>query len=301
MTEVPVEFLLKHQNSDGGWSAGRGKVPNAESTAFAAMALSSKASEKTEIRVRQGLDWLSRHQNSDGGFRISDATVAGSWSTAVVLLCLSVFPEYRPQALAGARWALTQQGRTPGWVSTAIQWLMGQQDVNKLDASLTGWPWIAGTFSWVEPTSYFVIALKKMKASLQDTNVDERIREAELMIYDRVCESGGWNYGNSKVYGEALWPYPDTTAIALLALQDHRDGEPVRRSLDALEKMIADVDSGLALSWTIICFDVFGRETAHLRDRLVRRFEETKFLGETKSLALSVLALTEGARFFRIQ
>lgn len=165
---------------------------------------------------------------------------------------------------------------------------------------LKGWSWTPRTFSWVEPTSYFLIALKKMKTSLQGTNVTDRIHDAELMIYDRMCEGGGWNYGNSKIYGEALWPYADITAISLIALQDHSDAEPVRRSLDALEKMIAEIDSGLALSWAILCFSVYGRDVTHWRERLARRFAKTQFMGETKSLALAILALTDGARFFRI-
>jgi hypothetical protein len=120
------------------------------------------------------------------------------------------------------------------------------------------------------------------------------------MIFDRVCDGCGWNYGNSKIYGEALWPYPDITAIALLALQDHRDAEPVRRSLAALEKMVSNSGSGLALSWAILCFSIYGRDVSEWRDLLVKQFEKTQFLGETKSLALSVLALTDGARFFRV-
>lgn len=120
------------------------------------------------------------------------------------------------------------------------------------------------------------------------------------MIYDRMCEGGGWNYGNSKVMGETLWPYPDITALALIALQDRPEDEANRMSVRALEKMLEEVNSGLALGWSIICLSLYGRETGPWRQLLVKSFDETKFLGETKSLALSVLALGGGAKFFRV-
>ena len=55
-----------------------------------------------------------------------------------------------------------------------------------------------------------------------------------MLIYDRMCESGGWNYGNSQVLGETLWPYPDVTAIALIALRDRATSEANQKSLHAL-------------------------------------------------------------------
>ena len=49
---------------------------------------------------------------------------------------------------------------------------------------------------------------------------DTRIRDGEAVLRDRVCVDGGWNYGNSNVFGKNLPAYIPTTAIALLALQD---------------------------------------------------------------------------------
>ena len=43
---------------------------------------------------------------------------------------------------------------------------------------------------------------------------------------DRACPGGGWNAGNGVVYGTALAPHPDDTAIALLALRD-REQNPL--------------------------------------------------------------------------
>lgn len=300
MIDEAVQLLLNQQNADGGWGAVSRKVSSTEATAFAVMALESLQRKELQKNVAAGLDWLSHHQNSDGSWRLNDVTPSGSWSTAIAILCLSMFPEHRDRALQGARWALTQEGNSVGWLGSLIMRFTGQKDVNRINMDLKGWPWASGSFSWVEPTSYFLIGLKKLRTSLAGTNVNERIRQGELMIYDRVCEDGGWNYGNSNVYGEALWPYPDTTALALIALQDNPHTSANQKSLEILEKSLNDTRSGLALSWSIICFQLYGRAVGTWRQLLVERFDETKFLGETKSLALAVLASMDRRRFFRV-
>ena len=300
MIEEAVRLLLDQQNSDGGWGAVKGRLSNTESTAYAVMALEALQQEKWVANVQSGLNWLSGHQSADGSWRLNDATPSQSWSTAVALMCLSAFPGYRDRALKAAQWGLTQEGDSPGWLASIIMWFTAQKDVNRINMDLKGWPWTSGSFSWVEPTSYFLIGLKKLKPALRGTNIDDRIRQGELMIYDRVCKGGGWNYGNSKVYGEALWPYPDTTALALIALQDHPENEANLQSLEKLEKTLRDVDSGLALSWSIICFSLYGRSVSEWRQLLSQRFEKTAFLAETKTLALAVLAAANAPQFFRV-
>ena len=103
--------------------------------------------------------------------------------------------------------------------------------------SLQGWSWIDGTFSWVEPTAWALLALKKCRArGMAARGAEARIRDGEAILRDRVCVTGGWNYGNSNVFGKNLPAYVPTTAIALLALQDRADEPFVRRSVDFLEE-----------------------------------------------------------------
>src|SRR5215467_643923 len=300
MIDEAVQLLLDQQNADGGWGAVKGRVSNTESTAFAVMALESLQRTELHGKAAAGLDWLSRHQDGNGSWRLNDVTASGSWSTATAILCMSMFPEWRDRALRGARWALTQKGSSLGWLGSLVTWFMGQKDVNKINMDLKGWPWASGSFSWVEPTSYFLIGIKRLRFALSGTNVDDRIGQGELMIYDRVCEEGGWNYGNSKVYGEALWPYPDITALVLIALQDRPRMEANQKSLKMLEKSLRETNSGLALSWAIICFQLYGRGVAEWRRLLAERFEKAGFLGETKTLALAVLAATDTPQWFRV-
>ena len=83
-----------------------------------------------------------------------------------------------------------------------------------------------------------IIGLKQMRTYFDGKNLEERIQQGEMMIYDRMCSGGGWNYGNSKVFGDALWPYPDVTAVALIALQDHQLKQANQESVSALRKMM---------------------------------------------------------------
>ena len=103
------------------------------------------------------------------------------------------------------------------------------------------------TANWVEPTSYALMFLKKFLRSVgqQVPQAGGRetfkpiIAEAESLLYQRMCKEGGWNYGNARVLGEELRPYPLTTAIAL-----HRFAEPIepecQRSLGYLQRAVAE-------------------------------------------------------------
>jgi hypothetical protein len=64
--------------------------------------------------------------------------------------------------------------------------------------------------------------------------------------------------------------------------------------------MARQADSGLALSLAILCFSLYGKDVAGLKTLLTERFAKTQFMGETKVLALAILALGDGARHFRV-
>jgi hypothetical protein len=56
----------------------------------------------------------------------------------------------------------------------------------------------------------------------------------------------------------------------------------------------------LALSLSILCFSLYGKDVTGLKTLLTERFAKTQFMGEPKVLALAVLALGDGARHFRV-
>jgi Prenyltransferase and squalene oxidase repeat len=300
MIDGAIKLLLGAQNEDGGWGAVKGKRSNTESTSFALMALNSMEGKPFIQQTTVGLKWLLEHQKEDGSWLLNDASKQSSWTTPIAVLALLSFQDQRENARRAAKWVLTQEGKKPGWVASLLVRLSLVKKIVELDPYLSGWSWTAGAFSWVEPTSYSLMALKKLKRSLPGTNCEERIRQGELLIYDRMCESGGWNYGNSRVLGEALWPYPDVTAVALIALQDRAGSEANQTSLRALFTMMREAASGAALGWGILCLTLYNQDVREWKRILVKNFEKTRFLGETKPVALAVLALGDGARFFRV-
>jgi hypothetical protein len=300
MLDQAAKLLRQTQNPDGGGGAIAGKQSNTESTALGLLALRSLDDLRENSVLEKAEQWLANTQNPDGSWSYGAGSKAPSWSTALAVIALSDSSVEAERLVRAADWILAQEGSKPGILAKLILALSFQKKAVHLNDDLVGWSWTPGSFSWVEPTSYCLIALKKIKSRLSAKAVQERVDQAELMIYDRMCEGGGWNYGNAAVYGDPLWPYPDITALALIALQDHKERNDNRVSLRALLKMAETTDSGLALGWTTICLSVYGEDISELRKRLDQKFARTKFLGETKPVALAILASEDGARLLRV-
>ena len=301
MVQAAIDFLLRVQNSDGGWGAGTERRSNTEATSLALLGLYSVGAPSLAQSLDRGLKWLVERQHPDGSWPLTAQLKEGSWATALAVLSLTCFEMHSQIALRGVDWLLHQKGRKLGWMTSLRYRWAPHTLTTRLNPDLQGWPWTSHAFSWVEPTSYALIALKKLLPSLQGTQAKERIREGELLLYDRMCQEGGWNYGNSTVLGEDLPPYPDTTAVALIALQDYQTTEANQLSLQALRHLLAQVESGLTLSWSILCFVLYDQDVSEWQKLLARNYEKTGFLGETKSVALALLASSEaGATIFRI-
>jgi hypothetical protein len=110
------------------------------------------------------------------------------------------------------------------------------------------------------------------------------------MLYDRICPRGGWNAGNGVVYGSPVAPHPDTTAIALLALQGESASEPVIKSLDLLERRAETCFAPWSLSWAILALNAYQRPVRHLIERLAGLGESAE-IDDCATLALTIMAL----------
>ena len=290
--------LVAAQDADGGWGAEPGKRSNTEATALAILALGSASDAAATSALRRGLTWLADHQRPDGGWPLGEGQDQSTWPTPLAVLAVLSRSELRERAVGGLRWLVGHGGIDPGWLLRALYRLWPAALPVRMDPTLKGWSWNPDAFSWVEPTAYALLALKKGRAVLSGPDVDARIREGESMLYDRVCDGGGWNYGNTNVYGVNVPPYAEVTAIALLGLQDRREMPVYRSSIEAMRRMLAEMDSGFALSWAIACLAVHGQDTAAERRRLAASYARTGFLGSTRTLAVALIASGSPERVF---
>jgi hypothetical protein len=172
-------------------------------------------------------------------------------------------------------------------------------DASYVEENLRGWKWNPDTANWVEPTSYALLFLKKFlrlvasgsKALTTDvSSFQTAIAEAETLLYQRMCKEGGWNYGNARVLGEELRPYPLTTAIALIGLQNSASSE-CQRSLGYLQRAAPDERSALALCMMVHCFGLYGVEANRWIQAAAVLYDETQFFQSIKTSALALLAL----------
>jgi hypothetical protein len=159
------------------------------------------------------------------------------------------------------------------------------------DNSLQAWPWVDGTFSWVEPTAWCLLLLKKLRGALEP-GAAERIGIGEQMLRDRACAEGGWNYGSSNVYGQELFPYVPTTALGLIAMQDRRDDPVVARALGRLRTSFRGESTPIALALTIVALAIHGVSVAEPTAGLVELLNASPDGHALQGLAMSLYALT---------
>ena len=158
----------------------------------------------------------------------------------------------------------------------------------RFDPTKTGWPWVEGTVSWVAPTAMVMLAHRAW------TRDSPRLLTATRMLLDRACPEGGWNAGNSEVFGVALDPHPDFTAMALLVLHGVVDpNQPIiSKSLDYLSLRLKNSESLYSLAWGALTLNEWshtgsGDLTGRLRDRLTTIDPS---LVPVRTLALAVIA-----------
>jgi hypothetical protein len=269
-------FLLAGRNQDDGWGYYAGKGSRLEATCWALLAL-----PELDPAV------LTRWPAEDGLLRERSG---GAVNYAFHALALIALMARRVEHVAGNATLAGQLERAKGIA-------LPQNDSTRQDNQLQGWSWIDGTFSWVEPTAWAMLALKKHAAA--GGRVDRgRLRVAEALLGDRCCEQGGWNYGNANMLGKALRPYVPTTAVALLALQGVAQ-PAVPRSLAFLDRASVSEPSALALSLAIVALGAHRHPAAAARARLAAESGKTIDLGNQVGAAMALYALqaetTDGA------
>lgn len=213
-----------------------GQAPASEPTALAAIALAQHGRSSC---THAALDYLRDAQNSDGSVGVRREESQPAWPTALAILAWKLAPDLRYDSCArrGENWLLTARGKT-----------MARTNDLGHDTTLVGWPWAAGTHSWIEPTAFAVLALKAIGQSHHP-----RTREAVRLLVDRQISGGGCNYGNTTCLGQTLLPHIQPTGIALTALAGEADDAGnITASLKWLSESISEMTPTTSLCWALI-------------------------------------------------
>jgi len=287
--EAGCAYLRHLQLPGGGWSYGNSSFPYAEPTALSLVALgaSNRGGGLADVAdghiVRLGLSWLEAQVNAVGAIELPGDPGIPHWSTGLAV------------------WAAACTGSSLRSWQPSIDFLLSWQSVLTesdpaipLNAALRGWPWYPESFGWVIPTAHAVMALRSSGYSEH-----ARVVEGEALLMDRVCEGGGWNYGNREVLGQVLLPMADTTAWAILALQ----GRPaalsaIQLGLEFLDTEVANRPTSLSLALTILCFDLHAYPVSSFASQLLaRQMDDGSWEHRVDLTALALLALraTRGA------
>ncbi len=269
-TERLRALLARARNRDGGWPYFAGRQSRIEPTCWALLALGDAEA----------------------------ARLLGQWRSSGALLMEPAVASVNFAFNALAAMSLAERADA-GLVAVGtgiVRALIEQKGVRvaehpaiKQDTSLQGWSWSDGTFSWVEPTAWCTLAVKKLARDNEDAPA--RIEEAERLLRDRACEGGGWNYGNTEVYGQALRAHVPPSAAVVLALQDRPNEPMVKDAVGFLSREAPREGSTTALALTWMAMAAVGAPKDDLVTGLRARLEIAETHGNVASIAMMLYVL----------
>jgi len=252
MAVVVVDFLksLDQRQVPEGFAPFPGEEARADATAWGLLAFAVFGQEAADSRVWES---LKKSQQSNGAVALLPEGPKSIWVTSVAIL------------------AWTRTNREPEAVQRAVEFLLAcgaerpkaptqqQKEVIGHDMALRGWPWIEGTASWVDTTALALLALRAAGRT-----GEERYREGIQLILNRQLPSGGWNYGNTLVYGAELRPTSESTGAALFALAGQATVSEVEASLTYLKSVANETAAPLTAAWSQLALQAWKQPLAPL-------------------------------------
>jgi hypothetical protein len=258
---------------DGGFSPGpRGRY-RADATCWAILALSSDPANRdllTRARSRLAADQL-----PDGRVCLAPDHPEAFWPTSLAVFAWHQSAQHRKNQARAADFLIASSG---------THFPRGAHDPSAHDSNIKGWPWIADTHSWAEPTALAMMALK-----IAGYGGHTRVKEATRLLLDRQLPRGGWNYGNTVVYDQELRPMPLSTGIVLNALKDQTSRATIQRSLTYLQSRVASLPTPRSLGWSLLGLGAWSARPGPSQNWINDCLKNQTKYGDYDTAALSLL------------
>lgn len=272
-----LEALHRRILPEGGWAHRPEGVYRPDATAWGILGLVAREAEARLLK--RARDRLAGEQLPDGRVSLAPDYPAASWPTPLAILAWEGSPAHRGAQSRAVDFLLRAAGES---------WPKRADSPFGHDSRLIGWPWILGTHSWVEPTALAMLALR-----VAGGGEHPRVGEARRLLLDRQLAAGGWNYGNTTVFGRHLLPMPESTGIVLNALGGQVSRDQVAISLGYLKKAVVGQRTPRSLASCLLGLGAWGERpspaTAWIGESLSRQDRYGDY--DTTSLGMLLVAL----------
>ncbi|MHA3771590.1 hypothetical protein ACXR0O_08640 [Verrucomicrobiota bacterium sgz303538] len=269
-----LHLLLARRHAQGGFLSREAGGVRPDSTAWAILAL--RAAEQHSDVIDSARTSLIEGQLSDGRIAVLPHNPSACWPTPLALLAW--WGWQGGVEVANRAIQFLNEVRVQTWEIDPVE--------NQIDPRLKGWAWVAGTSCWVEPTALAIFAIERYGPRTDRTN------EGVRLLLDRQLPKGGWNFGNTVVYGSELYPTEETVGVVLTALADHCEQPKVERSISFIEQRLQRIRTPLTLAWGILGLAAWGRRPANADEWIAECLDRQKLFGpfDTSHLALLFVA-----------
>jgi hypothetical protein len=253
-----ADRIWKNSLPVGGFALRPGGQYRPDATAWAIMALRSWGLSADLLRPARAK--LAAEQDKDGRIIVAQDNPRAFWPTPLAVFAWHGQSEFAEPRSRAAAFLLR---------TTGTHFKKEPDNPVGNDPSIRGWPWTMDTHSWVEPTSLTIAALR-----IEGCGTHERVGEGVRLLMDRQLASGGWNYGNTTVFGTELAAMPESTGLALSALSGFVKKQEVLRSIAHLQGSVETLTTPFSLGWAILGLAAWGERphnAGNLIDRCLKR------------------------------
>ncbi len=165
-----LSHLQNSQNSDGGWSFHGGGDSRVEPTCWALIALANSY-ESAQAHIARGLAFVKSLQLPDGAWPAASGMSSGGWVTSLAALTLTQFPANEKSVSAALQWLCDDYPRDSSRWQKFLKSLSSAKQHASHNDEFRGWGWTPRTSSWVEPTSFALMAFAAVSAEPEEASL----------------------------------------------------------------------------------------------------------------------------------